>query len=346
LKKVLSVIGARPQFIKHVPVLSELQKRFNAITVHTGQHYDENMSDIFFNDLLLPRPEFRLTLSGKTHAEQTGEMMVGIERILLDEKPDFVLVYGDTNSTLAAALAAAKLCIPVIHVESGLRSYNMDMPEEVNRIVTDHTSKILFCPDNSSQSNLLKEGISKNVYVCGDVMKDMVRLASPYIKSIESDRPYVFATIHRPYNTDDQSRMVYILDALNKLDYDVIFPMHPRTVHKLKQYNIDLAQYSNIRIVEPMGYFESMSYQQKAHCVITDSGGMQKEAYWLRRRCITLRTETEWTDTLQNDWNVLLFDDLSSLKELVDRKLPETYDENLYGDGYAAQKIVDVIYSF
>jgi UDP-GlcNAc3NAcA epimerase len=256
------------------------------------------------------------------------------------------LVYGDTNSTLAAALAAAKLCIPVIHVESGLRSYNMDMPEEVNRIVTDHTSKILFCPDNSSQSNLLKEGISKNVYVCGDVMKDMVRLASPYIKSIESDRPYVFATIHRPYNTDDQSRMVYILDALNKLDYDVIFPMHPRTVHKLKQYNIDLAQYSNIRIVEPMGYFESMSYQQKAHCVITDSGGMQKEAYWLRRRCITLRTETEWTDTLQNDWNVLLFDDLSSLKELVDRKLPETYDENLYGDGYAAQKIVDVIYSF
>jgi UDP-GlcNAc3NAcA epimerase len=342
-KKIISIVGARPQFIKHAPMQLELQKKFNALTIHTGQHYDENMSAVFFNELNMPKPDFMFDIGGsKPQGEQTGIMMTEIERVCIQEKPDALLVYGDTNSTLAGALVAAKMHIPQIHIEAGLRSYNRDMPEEINRIVADEFAHLLFCPTDNAISNLKKEGIDHNrIFRCGDVMCDMVKLIEPKTKRLVAES-YYFVTIHRPYNTDDNARLQAILEILNRLDKKVVFSIHPRTVSRLTQFGLSTQSFSNILFIPPQSYSDSISYQKYSECVITDSGGIQKEAYILEKQCITLRSETEWTETLQNGWNTLVFEDLNQIESILNRK-PTNYIDGIYGHGHAAQEIVQII---
>ena len=344
LKKILSVIGARPQFIKHAPMQLELQKFFNALTIHTGQHYDKNMSDVFFNELRIPPPDFLFNIGGsKPQGEQTGLMMTEIEVVCNKERPDALLIYGDTNSTLAGALVAAKLSIPIIHIEAGLRSFNRSMPEEVNRIVADEFSTLLFCPTKQAIENLAKEGIlHEGIFLSGDVMCDTLHLVKKNIKKLCKE-PYYFTTLHRPYNTDEKIRLSSVLSVLNNLDKMVIFPIHPRAVSRMTSFGIDRNNYKNIRFIEPIGYVESLSYQQFAEAIITDSGGMQKEAYMLKKKCITLRSETEWTETLKNGWNTLVFDRIDDLGKEI-KILPGEYIEDIYGTGKAAKEIVEIIH--
>lgn len=343
MQKIVTVIGARPQFIKHAPMQLQLSKYFDSVTIHTGQHYDKNMSDVFFNDLQIPAPDYLLNLDGASkQGEQTGVMMTKIEQVCDDIKPDALLVYGDTNSTLAAALVAVKSGIKLIHVEAGLRSYNRSMPEEVNRIVADEFADLLFCPTQHAIENLKKEGINHSgVFLCGDVMCDMLKLIKGKIKPI-IEGAYYFATLHRPYNTDDMDRLSGILSTLNSLGKKVIFPIHPRTRSRVMAFGIHLDTFNNIEFIDPIGYIESISYQQYADCVITDSGGVQKEAYMLQKKCITLRPETEWVETLANGWNTLLFEPLSQLAEKVEQQ-PGAYKSDIYGTGDAAKEIVDHI---
>lgn len=321
----------------------QLQKEFTAITLHTGQHYDANMSEIFFNELNIPQPDYLFDIGGsKPQGEQTGIMMAEIEKVCIKEKPDALLVYGDTNSTLAGTLVAAKMCIPLIHVEAGLRSFNRAMPEEINRIVADEFAALLFCPSQQAVANLKKEGIThEKIFVCGDVMCDMLELIRPQIQSIVN-YPFYFATIHRPYNTDDVQRLALILDTFEKMDKKVVFAIHPRTIARMKVYGLKENDYSNINFIPPTGYVESISYQMFSDCVITDSGGMQKEAYMLRKKCITLRSETEWTETLQHNWNTLVFDNVASLSDVMQQPCG-AYTEQLYGNGNAAAEIVSII---
>jgi len=343
MKKIISIIGARPQFIKHAPMQIELQAFYNTVTVHTGQHYDENMSEIFFEDLNIPQPDYLLNVGfAKSQGAQTGQMMIEIEKVCEKEKPDAMLIYGDTNSTLAGALVAAKMNIRQIHVESGLRSFNREMPEEINRIVADEFAYLLFTSSANGIKNLKNEGIVHDrIFLCGDVMCDMLDLIKPKIQRMV-DHSYYFATIHRPYNTDDLVRLNKIMNGLNSLKEKVIFSVHPRTLSRLKSSGFQESDYDNINFIEPTGYVESISYQFHADCIITDSGGIQKEAYMLRKKCITIRSETEWTETLKNGWNQLVFDDIEKISEYISR-LPGEYTEGLYGDGSAAKHIVSTI---
>ncbi|MDX3912658.1 MULTISPECIES: non-hydrolyzing UDP-N-acetylglucosamine 2-epimerase [Olivibacter] len=343
MKKIISIVGARPQFIKHAPIQIQLKRFFNDITVHTGQHYDENMSQVFFEELNISRPDYLFDIGGsKPQGEQTGIMMAEIEKVCIREKPHALLVYGDTNSTLAGTLVAAKMQIPLIHIEAGLRSYNMAMPEEVNRIIADRFAYLLFCPTIEAVENLKKEGINyENVFVSGDVMCDMLKLVENRAKAL-ADYPYYFVTLHRPYNTDNKERLLQVLNHLNKLDWPVVFPMHPRTVTKLNNYGFKKGDFRNINIISPVGYIESISWQKFALAVITDSGGIQKEAYMLKKRCITIRTETEWKETLKGGWNTLLYDNLECLQENLNKPLTD-YQEDLYGKGNAAEEIVQLI---
>lgn len=340
--KILSVIGARPQFIKHAPVEKALSNYFSTPSIHTGQHYDKEMSDIFFSQLGIQQPTYMLEIGSANHGEQTGKMMIAIEPILLEEKPDAVLVYGDTNSTLAGALVAAKLHIPVIHIEAGLRSFNREMPEEVNRVMTDHLSSILFAPSDIAIENLKTEGITKNVFKTGDVMCDMIHLVKENLNTKAFDETYYYATIHRPYNTDEQDRLIKILEAFQSLKYKVKFPAHPRTVAKMKQWGIDKARFNNIEFMRPASYFDNISLLSHCEGLITDSGGMQKEAYILKKKCITIRTETEWVETLNGGWNTLIFENLQDIQVAMEAK-PKAYIDNLYGDGKAAYEILEII---
>lgn len=344
MKKIISIIGARPQFIKHAPVQLELQKYYNAITIHSGQHYDENMSKVFFDELNIARPEYIFTgAGGKPHGEQTGLIMTEIERVCDVEKPDALLIYGDTNSTLAGALVAAKMGIPQIHIEAGLRSYNRSMPEEINRIVADEFAYLLFTPTDSCKENLRKEGIIHDrIFLVGDVMCDILEMIKPRVKPLV-DYSYYFATVHRPYNTDDASRLSDILRAFNSLDKKVIFSVHPRTLSKLKSFGLSIEDYSNIIFVPPASYVESIGYQLFSDAIITDSGGIQKEAYMLRKKCITLRSETEWVETLTGGWNQILFNDIPRLLPEFIKKEPGKYIDNLYGNGKAAEEIISII---
>jgi UDP-GlcNAc3NAcA epimerase len=321
----------------------ELQKKFTALTLHTGQHYDANMSDVFFKELNIPKPDFLLDLPPtKGQGAQTALMMIEIEKICEDLVPDAILIYGDTNSTLAGALVAAKLGIRIIHIEAGLRSFNRSMPEEINRIVADTFADTLFCPTKTAIENLKKEGITHDgIFLSGDVMCDMLRMITPKLRSLKKGS-YYFATIHRPYNTDDPARMKRILETFNALEHPVVFAMHPRTKYKLEEAGISTKQYSNIGIVPPASYVESISYQANAECIITDSGGVQKEAYMLKRKCITLRSETEWVETLNNGWNTLVFDSIEDIQNIV-KETPGEYVEGIYGNGYAAAEITEII---
>ncbi len=343
MKKIAVIIGARPQFIKHAPVELALRNYFEVITIHTGQHYDSNMSDVFFNELNIANPKYMLNIGSYTQGKQTGLMIEKIEETLLKETPVALLVYGDTNSTLAGAIAASKLNIPIIHIEAGLRSFNKSMPEEVNRVLTDHISSMLFAPTQSAIKNLSNENIKENVFNVGDVMFDSLLLALNALKeSSLKNKNFVLCTLHRPYNTDEINRLLNILNVLNKLSYTVYFPVHPRTLHILKRYNIETANFKNIKFIEPVSYFELIKLQKESKCVITDSGGVQKEAYMLRKKCITLRTETEWVETLINGWNTLIYDNLQDIARVIEES-PRGYIPDLYGNGKAALQMAKII---
>jgi UDP-GlcNAc3NAcA epimerase len=347
MKKVLFIIGARPQFIKHAPIEIAAKGVFNTVSVHTGQHYDYRMSQIFFDELKISKPDYNLGVHGGDHGQQTGRMMVDLENVVVSEKPDFVVVYGDTNSTLAGALVASKLHIPVVHIEAGLRSFNKSMPEEINRIVTDHVSSVLFVPTETGVNNLANEGITQNVFLIGDVMYDMIRICEKH-NVIQSNNngngnqdAYYFATIHRPYNTDDLNRMHEILSAFDNLPLPVKFAVHPRTRQRIDQ-SFDIHSFKNIHFSEPLSYFDNIRAINNSELVITDSGGIQKEAYMLKKKCITVRSETEWVETLKNGWNTLVFEQIDKMKEAIDRPTGE-YINGLYGDGDAAVSIIEVL---
>lgn len=360
MKKIVTILGARPQFIKASVVSRELRKYFNEIIVHTGQHYDKNMSDVFFEQLGIPKPDYNLGIGGGSHAYQTGNMLIEIEKILLEEKPDYVLVYGDTNSTLAGALAASKVLIPVIHIEAGLRSYNMVMPEEQNRVLSDHISKILFCPTDIAVKNLEKEGIINNVYNVGDVMCDSVlyfsKLAEekydldninliPIYEKKELNKWYL-TTIHRAENTMDDTNIANILRTLNDLDNMVVFPVHPRIKNMIDKLNKE-NNYTNIYFVEPVDYLTMLYLTKNAEKVITDSGGLQKECYILNTPCITIRPQTEWVETLNRGYNVLAKPEYEDLyNKIVNANIVDLDKINYYGNGEASIKIAEILKRF
>ena len=357
--KVVTIVGARPQFVKAAAVSRVLREKHTEILVHTGQHYDNNMSDVFFEELHIPKPDINLGVGSGSHAKQTAEMLVGIEEILLKEEPDYLLVYGDTNSTLAGALAASKIHIPIIHVEAGLRSYNMGMPEEQNRILTDRISKILLCPTDVAVDNLKKEGITQGVYNVGDVMCDAVLYYSKLLdeqpsecyfshleglsEDIKPVNEWYLSTIHRAENTDSINKVREILNAFEKLDAPVIFPVHPRTKGLVKTLK-ERHRYKNILFIETVGYLDMLYFVKNAKKVITDSGGLQKETYILGTPCITVRDQTEWVETLVGNHNILA---KPVAEDIVDKVMNTTIDydkkESYYGAGNAAEKICELI---
>jgi UDP-GlcNAc3NAcA epimerase len=349
--KVVSVIGARPQFIKAGPVSRILRKEHVEVLVHTGQHYDENMSGIFFEELALPQPEHHLGIGSGTHGAQTGAMLAGIEKVLTAEKPDWVLVYGDTNSTLAGGLAAAKLHIPVAHVEAGLRSYNRRMPEELNRVLTDHLSDLLFCPSDPSKRNLAAEGLTEGVYVVGDVMAEALAFAkkqsverSEIMKRLNlQEKAYLLVTLHRAENTDDTTRLGEIFQALEQIDERVVFPVHPRTLGALNDAGHMPVKSENLILTEPLGYLDMVRLLGSARLLLTDSGGMQKEAYWLGIPCLTLRDETEWTETVDAGWNRLVGANAGRILQSVSNFAPPQERPPLYSSGSPAQRCVQLM---
>jgi len=344
--KVASIVGARPQFIKMAMLTKRLKNNpeMKEIIIHTGQHYDRNMSKDFFNELDIPEPDYYLDVVADKHGKQTAMMMVRIEKVLLEEMPDWVLVYGDTNSTLAGVLTAAKLHLKTAHIEAGLRSYNRKMPEEINRIVTDHISDVLFAPTINAMKILKNEGLGTRSYLVGDVMYDSVlyyaELAEKKYKlsDIIPYPKYYLATVHRQENTDDINRLKKIFDSFAKLDLPVVVPIHPRTNKYLKEINID----KNVKIINPAGYLQMLVLIRNAVKVLTDSGGVQKEAYFLQRPCITLRDETEWIETLENGWNYTV----GINDQLIFEKVKQTktgQQKKYFGDGNAVDKIVEVL---
>lgn len=354
---VVTVVGARPQFIKAAPVSRAFQARSDVreILIHTGQHYDAVMSDVFFAELGIAAPARNLEVGSGTHAEQTGQAMVRVEETLLELRPDFVLVYGDTNSTLAAALAAAKLHIPVAHVEAGMRSWNRAMPEETNRVLTDHVSSVLCVSTATAAKNLAREGITENVRVTGDVMYDAALLFGDMAEKTSSivrehsltAGQYVLATIHRAENTDDPSRLKGIVSALAALadSTTVVFPMHPRTRNALAHAGLESAL-ARTTVLEPVGYLDMTALERNAAVILTDSGGIQKEACFHGVPCVTVRTETEWTETVESGWNVLV-DDPSpeNIAAAVASQRTSRPAErlNAYGDGHAAGRVVAAV---
>ena len=352
--KIVSIVGARPQFIKVKPLTEAFRncRSIKHILVHTGQHYDYNMSEVFFRDLRIPRPKYHLGVGSGTHGFQTGEMLKCCEKVLAEERPDWVIVYGDTNSTLAGALAAAKLDIRVAHVEAGLRSYRKDMPEEINRVLTDHLSTLLFCPTRDAVSNLRKEGLVKGVYEVGDVMYDIfLKIKAMAKKSRILDRlglkpgEYLLLTIHRKENTDNAGNLAVILSTLIKTREKVVFPVHPRTAAVLKKLKgLALGPWT---MIDPVSYLDMFVLESNAKKVVTDSGGVQKEAFWLRVPCVTLREETEWNETLANGWNRLAGakDPGKIYKAVMDTRAPGRHPD-FFGNGLSAAKILSVLKTF
>ncbi len=349
--KVVSVVGARPQFIKCAPVSHELRKEHEEILVHTGQHYDPEMSEVFFEELQIPKPDYHLDVGSGSHGKQTGAILERVEDVLIQEGPDFVIVYGDTNSTIAGALAAAKLHIPVAHVEAGLRSFDRTMPEEINRVVTDHISDLLLCPTRTAMDNLVKEGIINGRYMVGDVMVDALRhntgIAEKKSRIIENlglkDGDYYVATVHRPGNTDEQKNLTAIVEALKESGKTVVFPVHPRTKKYLHSYGLWDSPSENIRYIDPLGYIDMLHLMKHAKKILTDSGGIQKEAYVMGVPCITLRENTEWLETLAGGWNVLAGADKHRILEAIMADVQTSADNTVFGNGDSAEKIVQAV---
>ena len=347
MKKICTVIGARPQFIKAAPVSKVLRREFNEILIHTGQHYDNNMSAIFFDELNIPKPDYNLGIGSGGHGKMTGEMLTKLEEIYLKEKPDYVLVYGDTNSTLAGALAASKLLIPVIHIEAGLRSFNMSMPEEQNRILTDHISSLLFAPTETAMKNINNEGLKEKGINVGDVMYDAVlnftKLAndkSTIVKELDLKLgEYILTTIHRAENTDDINRLKNIIDALNSTEKKIVLPIHPRTKKYIQEYGLEFGD--NIKCIEPVGYLDMISLESNASKIVTDSGGVQKEAYFMDKPCITMRDETEWVETVNVGWNIIVGTDKEKILNAINEFEVPKDKPNIFGEGKAAEKILE-----
>ncbi len=349
--KLITIIGARPQFIKAAAVSREIAKHkdIKEIIVHTGQHFDANMSKIFFHQMQIPKPDYNLEINSLTHGAMTGRMIEKIEEVLLQEKPDWVLVYGDTNSTIAGSLAAKKLHIKVAHVEAGLRSFNRNMPEEINRILTDKISDILFCPTDTAVQNLQNEGIGKNsltrIVKCGDVMQDAAIFYSNLAQKPDFELPekFILSTIHRAENTDDPKRLVSIFNALTKISNDIpiILPLHPRTKKIISNSQLTTHN-SQLIIIDPVGYLEMIYLLKNCSLIMTDSGGLQKEAFFFEKPCVTLRDETEWVELVDNGFNKIVGADenkiISGYQEMIQMK--NNYNINLYGNGEASKKII------
>ncbi len=341
---VLTVVGARPQFVKAAVVSKALKNhQIHEVILHTGQHFDYAMDGVFFEELEIPKPAFNLAAGGGSQGKQTAMMLEGIEKFLLElpEFPRMILVYGDTNSTIAAAMAGAKLHIPIVHVEAGLRSYNRLMPEEINRVLTDQLSAMLFCTSQEGVTNLSKEGIKEGVYDVGDVMCDAFHHFSKLSDSKYAgfhhtivDGPFALMTIHRPSNTENHQNLAEILTAVAQIPHQVVWPVHPRMKDKMDAMVLP----KNLLIATPFSYLQMLQMLHGASFVITDSGGLQKEAYWAKKKCITVRTETEWVETVQVGWNFLTGPDAEKIVQAIQAALPADHPE-LYGTGEAAQQI-------
>ncbi|AKB17632.1 MULTISPECIES: non-hydrolyzing UDP-N-acetylglucosamine 2-epimerase [unclassified Methanosarcina] len=350
--KIISIIGARPQFIKASVVSKELRKKYEEIIIHTGQHYDYEMNKIFFEELNIPEPDYYLDVGSGSHGFQTGEMLKKIEGVLIEEKPDLVLTYGDTNSTIAGALAASKLHIKSSHVESGLRSYDKMMPEEINRVLTDHCSDILFCPTEKAVINLKREGITDNVYLTGDVMADSVLYYREIAENKSNilnelgleDKNYLLTTIHRPGNTDHEEKLKSIVEAFSEIDDTIVFPVHPRTEKYLREYGLFDRLDSFVKLTKPLGFFNFIKLLNHAKIILTDSGGIQKEAYILKVPCITLRENTEWGETVEDGWNILVGSSKEKITQCVNEFNPSVKShKNRFGNGDASKKISSII---
>ena len=346
--KVASVVGARPQFIKAAPVSAVLRRHHREVLVHTGQHYDDEMSAAFFRSLRIPEPDYNLGVGSGAHGEQTGRMLVELERVLIADRPDAVLVYGDTNSTLAGALAASKLHLPLAHVEAGLRSHNRHMPEEVNRVVADHLSTLLFCPTQTAVDNLAAEGIRAGVHLVGDVMYDVALATAQEARQRDTvkrlgltAKAYLLCTVHRPSNTDDSLSLRAIVEALSECGQPVVFPVHPRTRKYLEEGELVLG--ANVVATEPLDYLDFQAVLMESAKVLTDSGGVQKEAYFFGIPCVTLRDETEWIETVEDGWNVLVGADKREILQAIREFNPAGTKNKSFGDGHAAERIVDIL---
>jgi len=353
------VLGTRPQIIKSAPIIYEaLKSNLELKIIHTGQHYDYELSQVFIEEFNLPEPTVNLSVGSGSHAYQTGEIMLRLEKHLLRDKPSLVLVPGDTNSALAGALTSVKLGIPVSHIEAGARCYDMGMAEEVNRRLIDHCSKLLFAPTLNCKKNLERESVLGEIHLTGDTMYDVFLKfkdkadRSDILERLElSNKEYGLLTLHRAENVDDPTRLKSILEGVGKADMEIIFPIHPRTANRLKEYNISLER-SKIRIIDPLGYIEMLKLLKHAKLVLTDSGGLQKEAFWSQTPCITLRDSTEWVETVEAGVNQIIGADSEKIAKAI-RDVEEKYESmkekfivNPFGDGYAARRIVKAIESF
>ncbi len=348
--KILSVIGARPQFIKAALLSKEIRKYHQEILVHTGQHYNRELSDIFFQELDIPQPDYNLGVGSGSHGYQTGHMIIEVEKVLIQEKPDFVIIYGDTNSTVSASLAAVKLHIPVGHVEAGLRNFDLHIPEEVNRLVADHISTFLFAPTQTAVDNLTKEGLADKTYLTGDVMYDVLlhnleksEKQSNILETFSlKHKEYVLATIHRPSNTDDPIHLANIFRAFESCGQIVVVPLHPRTVKELAKNSIHLDS-TKVRIIEAQGYFDFLKLLNHAAKVITDSGGVQKESYLLKIPCITIYDSTSWVETVRDGWNILSKAETNDIVEKIRTFNPTGIQGNYFGDGHSCERIIEII---
>ncbi len=355
--KILFVVGTRPNFIKLAPLLKAinvfnkyiLQNKFSPLIVHTGQHYDHLMSKILFDNLCLPDPDIFLGIGSGTHAEQTGKIMIEIEKILFEEKSDILVVTGDVNSSLAAALAAIKLHVPVAHVEAGLRSFDKSMPEEINRILIDHCSHLLFCPTQTAVDNLKSEGLTKEVFLCGDVMVDTLLMNRELSEKSDildrlnlEKKQFVVATIHRQSNTDNTNNLKSILKALSECDEKVVFPVHPRTRKVMIDNNIVIKN-KKLMLLEPLGYLDFLHLMANAKKIVTDSGGIQKEAYILKVPCITTRENTEWIETVEEKWNILVGVDSQKILHAITNFHPANEQRDIFGDGKSSNRICEII---
>jgi len=343
-KKIVSIVGARPNFIKAKLISDELKNHgLNEFLVHTGQHYDYNLSQVFFEGLNLKNPDVNLGIGSKVPGEQTAGMIIRIEKILSQQKPDAVIIYGDTNSALAGALSTAKLFIPIIHVEAGERSYDSQSPEEINRVICDHISRINCCSSKKSLTQLKRENLSKGAYFTGDIMFDLLLLnfKKAYSPSKKIPKKYILFTLHRAENTQDKLELKNILDSFKLIDIQIVWPIHPRTQKVIKQFNLKLPK--NILLIPPVSYKEMLWLEQNSERIITDSGGVQKEAYWLKIPCLTLLRKTGWTETLSGNWNQLVGDRYNKINALISKKIVGEPDTSQFGDGHAAEKTIKAI---